>query len=53
MALLGGLTAALVAIPVAGFASVPFFRAKTPVGAHLGRRATHAPVGRLDDGRHR
>lgn len=27
----GGLTAALVGIPVAGFAAMPFFRAKTPI----------------------
>ena len=55
MAAIGGLTAALVAIPVAGFASVPFFRSKAPVALVSGavpptlRSDTWTSAGSIDD----
>ena len=55
MAAIGGLTAALVAVPVAGFASVPFFRSKAPIALVSGavpptlRSDLWTSAGALDD----
>jgi len=55
MAAIGALTAAMVAIPVAGFAGVPFFRSKQPIALVSGavpptlRSDTWADAGAIDD----